>query len=109
MKIDTCQSVWDAIADGPEEAANLNIRSRLMDILASYIRSEEITQKEAARRFGVPHSQVSEVVNDKSNYSPPRSSFLRRQESSRLNYRLRYIITCPFRTMLFTGFPPARE
>ena len=65
MKIDTCQSVWDAIADGPEEAANLNIRSQLMDILASYIRSEEITQKEAARRFGVPHSQVSEVVNDK--------------------------------------------
>ena len=65
MKIDTYQSVWDAIADSPEEAANLKIRSQLMDILASYIRSEEITQKEAARRFGVPRSRVSELVNDK--------------------------------------------
>ena len=65
MEIDTCQSVWDAIADSPEEAANLKIRSQLMDILASYIRSEEITQKEAALRFGVPRSRVSELVNDK--------------------------------------------
>ena len=65
MKIDTYQSVWDAIADSPEEAANLKIRSQLMDILASYIRIEEITQKEAARRFGVPRSRVSELVNDK--------------------------------------------
>ena len=45
MKIDTCQSVWDAIADGPEEAANLKLRSQLMDILTTYIRREGITQK----------------------------------------------------------------
>ena len=65
MKIDTYQSVWDAIADSPEQAANLKIRSRLMDILAAYIRREGITQQEAARRFAVPRSRVSELVNDR--------------------------------------------
>ena len=65
MKVDTYQNVWDAIADSPEEAANLKIRSQLMDILAAYIRSEGITQKEAAIRFGIPRSRVSELVNDK--------------------------------------------
>lgn len=65
MKIDTYQSVWDAIADSPEDAANLKIRSQLMDILATYIRNEGITQKEAALRFGVPRSRVSELVNDR--------------------------------------------
>ncbi len=65
MKIDTCQSVWDAIADSPGESANLKLRSQLMDILANYIRSEGITQKEAALRFGVPRSRVSELVHDR--------------------------------------------
>lgn len=65
MKTDTYQSVWDAIADSPEEAANLRLRSQLMDILAAYIRNEGITQKEAALRFGIPRSRVSELVNDR--------------------------------------------
>ncbi len=65
MKINTYQSVWDAIADSPGEAANLKLRSQLMDILADYIRREGITQKEAALRFGIPRSRVSELINDK--------------------------------------------
>ena len=65
MKIDICHSVWDAISDSPEGAANLKLRSRLMDILVAYIREKWITQKEAALRFGVPLSRVSEVVKDR--------------------------------------------
>ena len=65
MKIHTYESIWDAIADSPGEATNLKIRSQLMDILADYIRQEGITQKEAALRFGVPRSRVSELVNDR--------------------------------------------
>ena len=65
MKVHTYQSIWDAIADSPGEAANLKLRSQLMDILADYIRREGITQKEAALRFGVPRSRVSELVNDR--------------------------------------------
>lgn len=63
MEIHTYQSVWDAIADAPEEAANLKIRSQLMDAIEAYIAREAITQQEAARRLGVPRSRVSELVN----------------------------------------------
>ena len=65
MKVDTYQSVWDAISDSSKEAVNLKLRSQLMDILAAYIRNEGITQKEAALRFGIPRSRVSELVNDR--------------------------------------------
>ena len=63
MEIHTYQSVWDAIADSPEEAANLKLRSQLMDAIKAYIDHENITQKEAAKRLGVPQSRVSELVN----------------------------------------------
>ena len=63
MELHTRESVWDAVADDPAEAANLKLRSQLMDALESYIGHEEITQTEAAMRFGVPRSRVSELVN----------------------------------------------
>ena len=63
MEIHTYGSVWDAIADGPDEAANLKLRSQPMDAIEAYIAREAITQEEAARRLGVPGSRVSELVN----------------------------------------------
>lgn len=63
MEIHTYQSVWDAIADSPEEAANLKLRSQLMDAIKAYIDHEDITEEEAAKRLGVPQSRVSELVN----------------------------------------------
>ena len=62
-KIHTYRSVWDAIADSPEEAANLKLRSQLMDAIKAYIDHEDITEEEAAKRLGVPQSRVSELVN----------------------------------------------
>ena len=63
MEIHTYRSVWDAIADSPEEAANLKLRSLLMDAIKAYIDQEKLTQEEAAKRLGVPQSRVSELVN----------------------------------------------
>ena len=63
MEINTYRSVWDAIADSPEEAANLKLRSQLMDAIKAYIDHENLTQEEAAKRLGVPRSRVSELVN----------------------------------------------
>lgn len=65
MEIHTYRSVWDAVADGPDEAANLKLRSQLMDAIEEYIDHEGITQDEAARRLGVPRSSVSELINDR--------------------------------------------
>ena len=55
--------VWDAVAETPAEAANVKIRSRPMIVLAEYVARQEITQVEAAKRFGVPRSRVSELMN----------------------------------------------
>lgn len=63
MEIHTRESVWDAVADDPQEAANLKLRSQLMDALESYIGQENITQTEAAKRLGVPRSRVSELIH----------------------------------------------
>ena len=63
MEIHTYRSVWDAIADSPEEAANLKLRSQLMDAIKAYIDHENLTQEEAAKRLGVTRSRVSELVN----------------------------------------------
>lgn len=61
----TYSDVWDAVSETSSEAANLKIRSRLMIALADYVERQNITQAEAARRFGVPRSRVSELVNGK--------------------------------------------
>ena len=65
MRIRTYRNAWDAIADTPEEAANLKMRSQLMDVIEAYIEREHISQAQAAERLGVPRSRVSELVNGK--------------------------------------------
>ena len=49
----------------PEEAANLQLRSRLAIELDRYIEAEGITQTEAAERFGVSQPRVSDLVRGK--------------------------------------------
>ena len=63
MEIRTYSSVWDAVADSPDEADNLKLRSQIMDAIEDYILREGITQRVAAERLGVPRSRISELVN----------------------------------------------
>ena len=58
-------SVWDAICDTPEDAENMRLRSEVMIALEKYIKENGLTQKEAARRFGVTQPRVSELVHRK--------------------------------------------
>lgn len=46
--INTFQNVWDALADTPEEAANLYVRSALMEKIAEIVKKSEWTQDAAA-------------------------------------------------------------
>jgi predicted XRE-type DNA-binding protein len=55
-------SVWDAIADTPEEAANLRLRSELMDKIAALIESNGWTQSEAAAQCGVTQPRVNDLL-----------------------------------------------
>lgn len=58
-------SVWDAIEDTPQEAANLKARSALMMDIQEYIREHHLTQTDAARRFGVTQPRVSDLMRGK--------------------------------------------
>ena len=60
--VQTFESVWDAIADTPEEAANLRLRSELMDKIAAILEENGWTQAEAAARCGVTQPRVNDLL-----------------------------------------------
>jgi predicted XRE-type DNA-binding protein len=55
-------NVCDAIADTPEEAANLTLRSELMDEIEAIIKKSGWTQKEAAKRCGVTQPRINDLL-----------------------------------------------
>jgi predicted XRE-type DNA-binding protein len=55
-------SVWDAIADTPEDAANLRVRSELMDKIAELVEKNGWTQLEAAQRYKVTQPRISDLL-----------------------------------------------
>ena len=61
----TFESVWDALADTPEEAANLRARSDLMDAIADIIAAKGWTQAEAALHSGVTQPRINDLLNGK--------------------------------------------
>lgn len=61
-KMENYASVWDAIADTPAEAANLRVRSELMDKIAELIEESGWTQLEAASRCGVTQPRINDLL-----------------------------------------------
>ena len=61
-KIDSYASVWDAITDTPEEAANLRLRSELMDKITALIQKNGWTQLEAAKHCSVTQPRINELL-----------------------------------------------
>jgi predicted XRE-type DNA-binding protein len=55
-------NAWDAIAETPEEAANLTLRSDLMDEIETIIKQHGWTQKEAAKRCGVTQPRMNDLL-----------------------------------------------
>ena len=55
-------NVWDALADTPEEAANLRMRAALMRQIAELVRSKGWTQAEAAERCGVTQPRINDLL-----------------------------------------------
>ena len=58
-------SVWDAIEDTPQEAANMKARSALMMAIQEYLRVNNLTQAEAAALLGVTQPRVSDLMRGK--------------------------------------------
>ena len=61
-KTQSYASVWDAIADTPEEAANLRVRSELMDKITALLEGKGWTQAEAASHCGVTQPRINDLL-----------------------------------------------
>jgi predicted XRE-type DNA-binding protein len=61
-KNDSYESVWDALADTPEQAANLRARAELMQQIAAIVQQQGWTQAEAASRCGVTQPRINDLL-----------------------------------------------
>jgi len=61
-KPETYDSVWDAIEDTPEQAANLRARAELMQKVAEIVQKSGWTQAEAAARCGVTQPRMNDLL-----------------------------------------------
>ncbi len=61
-KVETFTSVWDALAETQEEAANLRLRSALMRQIAEIVERSGWTQAEAAERCRVTQPRINDLL-----------------------------------------------
>lgn len=61
----TFDSVFDAIAATPAEAASLKARAELMRAIADHVRSWGVTQEVAAGRIGLTRPRLSDLLRGK--------------------------------------------
>jgi predicted XRE-type DNA-binding protein len=58
----TYASVWDALADTPEQAANLRARAQLMQQIAAHIGKQPWTQAQAATHCGITQPRMNDLL-----------------------------------------------
>ena len=56
------ESVWDALADTPEQAANLRSRADLMRQISELIEAKGWRQVEAAEQCGVTQPRINDLL-----------------------------------------------
>lgn len=62
MTSKTYTSVFDALADTPQEAVNLRLRAEMMQHIAQRIERKGWTQAEAAKQGGITQPRVNDLV-----------------------------------------------
>jgi predicted XRE-type DNA-binding protein len=65
MEVQTFDSVFDALADTPAEAANMRARSELLSALKSRIRTWDMPQEAAAARLGITRPRLNDLLRGK--------------------------------------------
>ena len=61
-KAETYASVWDALADTPEQAANLRARAELMQQIAAIVKENAWTQAEASSQCGITQPRMNDLL-----------------------------------------------
>jgi predicted XRE-type DNA-binding protein len=62
MKKQTFGSVWDAIEDTKDAAANMRIRAELMIEVQHYVERNRLTQVNAAKRLGITQPRLNDLL-----------------------------------------------
>ena len=65
MKKSEYKNVFEALEGDKTVAENLKIRAELMHALRSFVKSEGLTQIDAARLFNVSQPRISDLVTGK--------------------------------------------
>jgi predicted XRE-type DNA-binding protein len=65
MNNEKFNSIWDAIENTPEEAANMKLRSVLMMALKEHITRSGLNQSQAAKMLGITQPRVSDLMRGK--------------------------------------------
>ena len=58
----TFASVWDALEDTPEDAANMRLRSELLTAVCDAVKSWRLTQAQAASHLGVTQPRLNDLL-----------------------------------------------
>lgn len=56
------ESIWDAIAETPEEATNLRIRAELIHKITEIVGEKAWTQAEVAQHCGLPQPRINDLL-----------------------------------------------
>lgn len=64
-KLQVFDNVWDALADTPEEAENLKIRSELMRTISSCVERKKLTQSAAAKLCRLTQPRMNDLLQGK--------------------------------------------
>jgi predicted XRE-type DNA-binding protein len=62
MKARMFKSVWDALEDSPEQAANMRLRSELMIALRTQVEAWDTTQAQAAKRLRITQPRLNDLL-----------------------------------------------
>jgi len=62
MKKQTFTSVWDALEDTKEAAANMRVRAELMIEVRRYVEKGRLTQTAAAKRLGITQPRLNDLL-----------------------------------------------
>ena len=65
MDVQTFDTVFDALADTPAEAANLKARSGLLSALKARVRAWDVSQEVAANRLGITRPRLNDLLQGK--------------------------------------------
>ncbi len=68
VKSKSYASVWDALADTPEQAANLRARADLMRQIAEIVKKNKWTQAQAANHCGITQPRINDLLRGRVSY-----------------------------------------